>query len=56
MELYGVNVSRDGPQALGSVLDSHQQSMHLKPELPLCPLELVQELLRWDLELAVGDK
>eukprot|EP01043_Picozoa_sp_COSAG02_P074216 COSAG02_NODE_14763_length_1238_cov_2.578578_2_plen_74_part_00 len=51
-----MDVSRDGLQALGSVLDAHHQPMHLEPELPLCPLELVQELLCWDLKLAVGDK
>ena len=56
MKLHGVDVSRNGLQPLRSILDTHQQPMHLEPELPLCLLQLVQKLLAWDFKLAVGDE
>ena len=56
VKLYRVDMSRDRPQALGSVLDANEQPMYLEPELPLCLLKLVQELLGWDFELTIGDE
>ena len=56
VKLHGVDVSRNGLQTLRGILDTHQQPMHLEPELPLCPLQLVQQLLAWNFKLAVSDE